>query len=78
MDEKLVGEFLDRRNVCAVVGFSKDTRKFGQVYKDLRNAGFDVYPVNPNVQEVLGTKCYSDLESSPKRPHVVYLIVHQM
>jgi predicted CoA-binding protein len=52
MDEKLVGEFLDRRNVCAVVGFSKDARKFWQVYKDLRNAGFDVYLVNPNAQEV--------------------------
>jgi len=52
MDEKLVGEFLDRRNVCAVVGFSKDARKFWQVYKDLRNAGFVAYLVNPNAQEV--------------------------
>jgi len=63
MDEKLIMEFLDKKNVFAVVGASRNPKKYGhQVYKDLRNAGYKVYPVNPNANEVLGDKCYPSLE----------------
>jgi hypothetical protein len=59
MDENLVADFLKKTNVFAVVGASRDSKKYGyQVYRDLRNAGYRVYPVNPNVNEVLGDKCY--------------------
>ena len=76
MDEKLIGAFLEKRNVFAVVGASRDQRKYGhQVYKDLRNAGYNVYPVNPNADEILGDKCYPTLESLPKNPQVVDLVV---
>ena len=76
MDEKLIEEFLEKKNVFAVVGASRTPRKYGhQVYKDLRNAGYDVYPVNPNTDEILGDKCYPSLESLPKSPQVVDLVV---
>ena len=53
MDEKLIEEFLKKTNVFAVVGASRDPGKYGhQVYKDLRAAGYTVYPVNPNVEEI--------------------------
>ena len=55
MGEKLILEFLDKKNVFAVVGASKDPEKYGhQVYRDLRNNGYRVYPVNPNADEILG------------------------
>ncbi len=76
MDEKLIEEFLEKRNVFAVVGASRNQGKYGhQVYKDLRNAGYNVYPVNPNADEILGDKCYPSLESLPKSPQVVDLVV---
>jgi len=76
MDEKLIEEFLKKRNVFAVVGASRDHRKYGhQVYRDLRTAGYTVYPVNPNADEILGDKCYPSLESLPERPQVVDLVV---
>jgi hypothetical protein len=76
MNEELIKAFLDKKNVFAVVGASRDPRKYGyQVYKDLRSAGYKVYPVNPNAQEILGNKCYSSLESLPVKPDVVDIVV---
>lgn len=76
MDEKLIMEFLDKKNVFAVVGASRNPEKYGhQVYKDLRNARYRVYPVNPNANEVLGDKCYPSLKALPTKPDVVDLVV---
>jgi predicted CoA-binding protein len=48
MNEQLIASFLDRKNVFAVVGVSRDPSKYGhQIYKDLRSAGYKVYAVNP-------------------------------
>jgi len=76
MGQKLIVEFLDKKNVFAVVGASRNPKKYGhQVYKDLRNAGYRVYPVNPNANEVLGDKCYPSLEALPVKPDVADLVV---
>ena len=76
MNEELIKAFLDKKNVFAVVGASRDPRKYGyQVYKDLRSAGYKVYPVNPNAREILGDKCYSSLENLPVKPDVVDVVV---
>jgi len=76
VNEQLIMAFLDRKNMFAVVGASRDSKKYGhQVYRDLRNAGYRVYPVNPNVNEVLGDKCYPSLEALPVRPDVVAVLV---
>lgn len=76
MDANLIKKFLDKSNVFAVVGASRDPRKYGyKIYSDLRAAGYKVYPVNPNADEVLGDKCYPSLESLPELPHVVDLVV---
>jgi predicted CoA-binding protein len=76
MDEKLIMEFLDKKNVFAVIGASRNPEKYGhQVYKDLRNAGYKVYPVNPNAKDILGDTCYANLESLPVKPDVADLVV---
>lgn len=76
MNEKLIIEFLNKKNVFAVVGASRNPKKYGhQVYKDLQNAGYRVYPVNPNSNEILGNKCYPSLEALPVKPDVVDLVV---
>jgi predicted CoA-binding protein len=71
----LIADFTHRR-VWAVVGVSADTRKFGyRVFKDLRQAGYRVYGVNPNLEELDGETIYPSLESLPERPEVVDLVV---
>lgn len=72
----MIVRFLDKKNTFAVVGASRDPEKYGhQVYKDLREAGYEVYPVNPNADEILGDKCYPSLEELPVIPEVVNIVV---
>jgi predicted CoA-binding protein len=76
MNEELIKEFLDKRNIFAVIGASRDPQKYGfQVYRDLRSAGYQVYPINPNANEILGDKCYLSLEILPRKPDVVDVVV---
>jgi predicted CoA-binding protein len=76
MNEKLIKEFLNKKNTFAVVGASRDPQKYGfQVYRDLKNTGYQVYPINPNTNEILGDKCYPSLETLPKKPDVVDVVV---
>ena len=75
-NEELIRKFLNKRNIFAVVGASRNPKKYGyQVYKDLKETGYDVYPVNPNADEILGDRCYPDLVDLPKKPDVVDVVV---
>jgi predicted CoA-binding protein len=51
----------------AVTGVSRDPKDHGSnvVYRRLRERGYDVFPVNPNADEVEGDRCYHDLRSIP-------------
>jgi predicted CoA-binding protein len=76
MNKELIKVFLNKKNVFAVVGASRDPQKYGyQVYKNLKNARYEVYPVNPNAKEILGDKCYPSLENLPIKPDVVDVVV---
>ncbi|HDS44628.1 MAG TPA: CoA-binding protein [Methanomicrobia archaeon] len=76
MNAELVTEFLRKENVFAVVGASGNPEKFGhKVYKDLKEAGYTVYPVNPNLDELLGDRCYPSLSDLPEKPAVVETVV---
>ncbi len=51
----------------AIVGVSRDPRKFGQVmFKDLRQKGMDVVPVNPEADTIDGEKCYRSVSELPQ------------
>lgn len=59
-------EFLAHRRV-AVTGVSRTPGSHGGnvVYKRLKDRGYDVFPVNPNAEEVEGDRAYPDLRSIP-------------
>jgi hypothetical protein len=58
----------------AFVGVSRNPKKFGyQAFKELREKGLKVIPVNPSAQEILGDKVYPDVKSLP--PDVGGLII---
>ena len=76
MNEELIKKFLDKSNTFAVVGASRDSKKYGyQVYVDLKKAGYEVYPVNPNTNKILGDRCYPSLRDLPTKPDVVDVVV---
>lgn len=60
----------------AVVGATDNKDKFGyKIFKALKEAGYNVYPVNPGVSEILGCKCYPALKDLPVVPEVVNVVV---
>ena len=60
----------------AVVGASQNREKYGnKIYRDLREAGYTVYAVNPSVETVEGDPCYPSLSALPEKPAVVNLVV---
>ena len=76
INQELINDFLNKKNVFAVVGVSKDSEKYGnKVYFDLKRAGYTVYPVNPNASKVSGDKCYPKLRNLPTLPDVVDIVV---
>jgi uncharacterized protein len=59
-------EFLSHKRV-AVTGVSRNAGGHGSnaVYQRLKQRGYDVYPVNPNAEEIDGAPCYPDLHAIP-------------
>jgi len=58
--------FLASRRV-AVTGVSRTPQTHGanNVYRRLRERGYQVFAVNPNTDQVEGDRCYQDLKSIP-------------
>jgi hypothetical protein len=62
---KQIEEFMAATPV-AFVGVSRNPKKFGQAaFKELKEKGLDVIPVNPQADEILGVKTYRDVKSLP-------------
>jgi|AntAceMinimDraft_14_1070370.scaffolds.fasta_scaffold20209_3 predicted CoA-binding protein len=75
-NNNFIKEFLDKKNIFAVIGVSKNPEKYGhQIYQKLKKEGYKVYPINPNVSEILGNKCYSKLNELPTTPDIINIVV---
>lgn len=65
-------DILKRYRTIAVVGLSsKRFRASYGVSEYMKDAGYRIIPVNPGETEVLGEKCYPDLESVPGKIEIV-------
>jgi len=73
--KKLVDEFLAQKKI-AVVGVSRKKTKFGNaIYRELKQKGYAVFPINPNIKEYEGVICYPDLYSLPEKIDAVVINV---
>jgi predicted CoA-binding protein len=64
-DPVLIDEMLRKSQTIAVVGLSdKPWRASHNIGRYLVTAGYHVFPVNPQLKEVHGLKCYPDLEAA--------------
>ena len=65
-------EILQQSRTIAVVGLSsKRFRPSYGVAEYMQRAGYRIIPVNPEESEVLGEKCYPDLDSVPEAIDIV-------
>ncbi len=60
-----VNDFLAQKRI-AVAGVSRSGEAAANaIYKKLRDAGYQVFPVNPNASEIEGDRCYANVSSIP-------------
>jgi len=63
---------LNEYRIIAMVGLSPNpNRPSHRVAKYLINQGYKVIPVNPDAQEILGTRSYSNMSSIPEPIEIV-------
>ena len=73
--QDLIKEFMAQKRF-AVIGATDNTEKYGyQIFKNLKSRGYEVYPVNPRLKELGGTKCYPTLTDIPVKVDVVDFVV---
>ena len=60
-----INEFIDAQPI-AIAGVSRNPKKFGYtVFKELKEKGMKVIPLNPAADQILGEKSYSTVKSLP-------------
>jgi len=80
MEIETIKKFLDKKNTIAFIGATMQKDKWGyKKYKEVKNAGFKIYPINPKYDNIDGDKCFTDLRSLleflHKKPDIVITIV---
>ena len=73
--QQLIKEFMKRQKF-AVIGATDNPEKYGnRIVKNLKNRGYNVFPVNPRLREVEGITCYPSLSAVPEKVDVVDFVV---
>ena len=73
--QELVEEFIAQKRF-AVVGATDNHDKYGyQIFENLRRRGYEVFPVNPRLNELEGNKCYPSIGDIPVEVDVVDFVV---
>lgn len=72
--QEAVDDFLAQRRI-AVAGVSRSGSEAANlIYRKLRDAGYEVFAVNPKATTVEGDPCYPDLAALPERPDGVVIV----
>ena len=63
---KQINQFLDNQPI-AMIGVSRNPKKFGYTaFKELKDKGMKIIPVNPEADEIMGEKSYRNINSLPQ------------
>ena len=73
----MVLEKLKEENTSiALIGASNDRSKYGnKIYRDLRNKGYNVTPINPKEEKIEGDRAYSSIEEMKELPDIANFVV---
>jgi len=69
-----IQKFLEPKRM-AIAGASRNPKKFGgAVFKELKEKGYELYPINPEANEIQGVKCYHSVELLPDDVSHLFII----
>jgi len=64
MDIETIKVFLNKNNKIAFIGATIQKDRWGyKKYKEIKDSGFEVYPINPKYDYIDANKCYPNLKS---------------
>jgi hypothetical protein len=70
-----IDSFVQSKEI-AVIGVSRSGEKFGNtIFRELRDKGYAVYPVNPHADEIEGTRCYQSVRELPNAVDGIVVVV---
>lgn len=62
---KQINDFIESQPI-AMVGVSRNPKKFGYAaFKELKEKGLKIIPVNPEADQILGEKCFQNVGKLP-------------
>ncbi|MEW6652895.1 MAG: CoA-binding protein [Bacteroidota bacterium] len=69
-----VDDFLSQKKI-AIAGVSRNpqTEVGNAIYKKFKEAGYTLFPINPNAEFVEGSKCYKNLFETPEKADAVFI-----
>jgi uncharacterized protein len=71
---KQINDFFDNQSI-AMVGVSRNPKKFGYTaFKELKDKGLNLIPVNPEANDIMGTKSYPNVTALPPEINAVIVI----
>jgi len=69
-----IQNFLEPRKM-AIAGVSRNPKKFGAyVFAELKKKGFELYPINPNTDQIQGLKCYKSVDELPPDVKCLFIV----
>ena len=71
---KQINEFLDSQPI-ALVGVSRNPKKFGYTaFKELKEKGMKIIPVNPKADQIMGEKSYPNVKALPSEVNGIIIL----
>jgi hypothetical protein len=73
--KETVNDFVSQKNL-AIIGVSRNPKKFGNyIYKELKSKDYNVFAINPNMNEFEGDKVFHSLDQLPSQVDAVLLSI---
>jgi predicted CoA-binding protein len=71
---KQINDFLDSQPI-ALVGVSRNPKKFGYAaFKELKEKGMKIIPVNPEADQIMGEKSYPNVKALPSEVQGIIIL----
>jgi len=71
---KQINDFIDSQPI-AMVGVSRNPKKFGYTaFKELKEKGMKIIPVNPEADQIMGEKAYPNVKALPSEVNGIIIL----
>lgn len=71
-----IKSLLEKDKSYAIIGASNSPEKYGyKIFKQMKDLGYEVYPINPREELIQGETAYENLHQLPKKVDVLNFVV---